>query len=84
MSTSEFRASLRWHDLRHTYASLLLAQGVNMNVIKDQLGHSSISVTMDRYAHLLPSACQEAADQLEKAVFDNPLDDNLLTIKAGE
>jgi integrase len=55
-----------------------------MNVIKDQLGHSSISVTMDRYAHLLPSACQEAADQLEKAVFDNPLDDNLLTIKAGE
>ncbi|MCP4544929.1 MAG: site-specific integrase [bacterium] len=78
------RESLRWHDLRHTYASLMLAEGVNMNVIKTQMGHSSISVTMDRYAHLMPSACQDAADKLQESVFKDANVDNVFTIQGGQ
>ena len=52
---------MRFHDLRHSCASILLAQGVPMNVVQRVLGHSSISVTVDIYGHLLPTAKQEAA-----------------------
>ena len=40
------------HDLRHTFASLLLANGVHMKVIQDVLGHSQISITADTYSHV--------------------------------
>jgi integrase len=46
---------LRIHDLRHTCASLLIAAGTDPKAVQVHLGHSSISVTMDRYAHLFPS-----------------------------
>jgi integrase len=75
------RESLRWHDLRHTYATLLLNRGVNINMIKAQMGHSSIQVTLDRYAHLLPSTYQHAAEQVQEAVFGAPEVDNPLTIE---
>lgn len=58
------RESVRFHDLRHTYASLLLLQGENLKTIQALMGHSSITVTMDRYAHLSPATAQEAADRL--------------------
>lgn len=44
---------IRFHDLRHTYASLLLANGAPMKYVQHQLGHSSITMTMDLYTHLL-------------------------------
>lgn len=44
---------IRIHDLRHSHASYLIEQGVNMYKISKRLGHSSISITMDRYGHLL-------------------------------
>ena len=44
---------IRFHDLRHTYASLLIAQGENIKYIQKQMGHSKPSVTMDIYAHLM-------------------------------
>ena len=56
---------LRWHDLRHTCASLLIAQGYPADAIKAYLGHASITTTFDRYGHLLPSrdgALTEARD----------------------
>jgi integrase len=59
---------LRFHDLRHTCAALLIAQGAHALAIKEQLGHSSITITMDRYGHLLPSAHERTADRLA-AVF---------------
>jgi len=52
---------LRIHDLRHTCASLLIAQDAHPKVVQVHLGHSSISVTMDRYGHLFPSNMQSLA-----------------------
>jgi integrase len=45
---------IRFHDLRHTSATLLLQAGVNIKIIAARLGHSSIIVTLNTYAHLLP------------------------------
>jgi len=45
---------IRFHDLRHTCATLLLSKDVNAKVVSEMLGHSSISVTLDIYSHLLP------------------------------
>jgi integrase len=66
--TREFRVLLkaakvpivRFHDLRHTAATLLLAQGVDPRTIMETLGHSQISLTLNTYSHVLP-ALQEAA-----------------------
>ncbi len=60
---------IRFHDLRHTYASLLIEQGENIKYIQDQLGHSTPTVTLNVYAHLMKSTNQEAAIRLEKAIF---------------
>lgn len=57
--------SIRWHDLRHTYVSLLIAAGVPIKYIQSQVGHSSIQVTMDRYGHLLPDVNTQAVSALE-------------------
>jgi integrase len=60
---------IRFHNLRHTYASLLIDQGENPKYIQNQLGHSSIQVTMDIYGHLLKNVNQEAASRLGKVVL---------------
>jgi integrase len=44
---------VRWHDLRHTFASLLIAGGANITFVSRQLGHTSSQVTLNVYAHLL-------------------------------
>jgi integrase len=56
---------IRFHDLRHTHASLLLAAGVHPKVVQERLGHSQISLTLDTYSHLIPSMQTEAAKQFE-------------------
>jgi integrase len=61
---------LRFHDLRHTYASLLIEQGENIKYIQNQLGHASPVVTLTVYAHLMKSVNQESALKLEKAIFE--------------
>jgi integrase len=69
---------LRFHDLRHTCAALLIANGRHMEEIKEHLGHSSIRVTSDRYGHLFPSARTALADSLEatfKTTVENPATD---------
>lgn len=60
---------IRFHDLRHTYASLLIAQGENIKFIQSQLGHSSAKTTLDRYGHLMPNLENDAAKRLDKNVF---------------
>jgi integrase len=60
---------IRFHDLRHTYASLLIEQGENIKYIQAQLGHSSPTVTLNVYAHLMKPTNQEAAKRLESAIF---------------
>lgn len=61
--------AVRFHDLRHTYASLLIAQGENIKYIQNQLGHASPTVTLNVYTHLMKPTNQEAACRLENAVF---------------
>lgn len=56
---------LRIHDLRHTCASLLIAAGANSKAVQAHLGHSSITVTMDRYTHLFPSDIDHLIRRLE-------------------
>ena len=58
----------RFHDLRHTNAALLVAQGANPLSIKQRLGHSSITVTFDRYGHLFPELEQEMTERLDAAL----------------
>ena len=48
------RPHMRFHDLRHTCASLCIALGPHLKAIQERLGHSSITVTLDRYGHLFP------------------------------
>ncbi len=57
----------RIHDIRHTFASLLLTNGQSPVYVKEQLGHSSIQMTVDIYGHLIPSANREAVNQLDQA-----------------
>jgi integrase len=59
--------TVRFHDLRHTCASLLIAQGAHPRAVMEHLGHSSISVTMDRYGHLFPEELHRLADRLDAA-----------------
>jgi integrase len=55
---------IRFHDLRHTHASLLLRQGVHPKVVSERLGHSGVGLTLDTYSHLLPGLQREAAERL--------------------
>jgi integrase len=59
----------RFHDTRHACASLLLAQGVPDHLVMDILGHSSIGITKDLYAHVYPTMRKEAADKMNAALF---------------
>lgn len=56
---------IRFHDIRHTYASLLLTAGVSPVYVKEQLGHSSIQMTVDIYGHLIPSSNRDQVNLLD-------------------
>ncbi len=56
---------VRLHDARHTHASLLLAQGVNVKIISERLGHASVATTMDLYAHVSPTLQRETAAKFD-------------------
>lgn len=58
---------LRFHDLRHTCASLAVAAGAHPKLVQERLGHSSITVTLDRYSHLYPSLEESLAEKLDAA-----------------
>ena len=69
------RADLAWragglqrvtpHNCRHTFASLMIAAGVNAKALSVFMGHENISITLDRYGHLMPGSEQEAAGLLD-------------------
>ena len=61
--------TIRFHDSRHTYASLLIEQGENLKYIQSQLGHSSPDVTLRVYAHLIKPTNPKAACKLEDTIF---------------
>lgn len=66
---------IRFHDLRHSAATLLLSMGVHPKVVQEILGHSEISMTMDIYSHVLPTMQKEAMDKLGR-MFEREGDDS--------
>jgi integrase len=56
---------LRFHDMRHACASLLIAQGVHPRIVMETLGHSQIGITMNLYGHVLPDVQRQAATQMD-------------------
>ncbi len=63
---------LRFQDLRHTHATLLLRDGIYVKVVSERLGHASVVVTLDTYAHVLPGMQGEAAARLD-SIMKNAL-----------
>jgi len=59
---------IRFHDLRHTHASLLLAAGVHSKLVQEILDHSQINLTFDTYFHVIPSLEYDVAEKMD-AIF---------------
>ena len=59
---------VRFHDLRHTHATVMLLQGVHPKVVQERLGHSKMSTTMDIYSHVVPSMQKEAVKRFAMAL----------------
>jgi integrase len=62
---------IRFHDARHTHASLMLKQGVHHKVVQERLGHATIAITLDTYSHVAPGLQEAAAQRFDEA-FQKP------------
>ena len=69
LKAAKLPVSLRLYDLRHTHATLLLAEGVHPKVAAERLGHATTRMTLDVYSHVLPGMQEGAAKVIERAVF---------------
>ncbi len=63
---------VRFHDLRHTHATLMLRQGIHPKVVSERLGHSGIAITLDTYSHVLPGLQEAAAQRFEDGLQTAP------------
>jgi integrase len=63
---------IRFHDLRHTCATLLLTMSVHPKIVSEMLGHSSIAITLDTYSHVIPGLGEAAANAIEEVLGDDP------------
>jgi integrase len=61
-------ADIRFHDLRHTCATLLLSRGHHPKLVQELLGHASVALTLDRYSHVLPGMGDQTAAAMEAAL----------------
>ena len=59
---------IRFHDQRHTAATLMLAGGVHPKIVQERLGHSTVAMTLDRYSHVSMDMQRDAAERLERAL----------------
>ena len=60
---------IRFHDLRHTCATILLSRSVHPKIVQEMLGHATIAITMDTYSHVLPNMQSEAVSAMEGALW---------------
>lgn len=60
---------IRLHDIRHSHATTLLIKGVHPKVVQERLGHANVSITIDRYSHVIPSMQKDAAELFATAVY---------------
>ena len=73
---------IRFHDLRHTHATLMLKQGVHPKIVSERLGHSSINITLDTYSHVLPGLQEAAALEFEELLMGNKVSEEERVAKA--
>ena len=59
---------IRWHDLRHTYATLLLSRWTHPTYVQKSLGHASVQLTLDRYSHWMPSMGRNTSSAMDEAL----------------
>lgn len=59
---------IRFHDARHTHASLMLKQGIHPKIVQERLGHSTIAITLDTYSHVVPGLQEAAAQRFDEAI----------------
>ena len=71
-SGSHQEADTRFHVLRHTCATLLLTRGIHPKIVSEMLGHSSVSITLDTYNHMISRLGDAAALAMEDALGDDP------------
>jgi integrase len=69
LASAGLPSKIRFYDLRHTHATLLLKAGVHPKIVSERLGHSSITLTLDTYSHVLPGMQDEAANKLDAMLF---------------
>lgn len=74
--------NVRFHDLRHTAATLMLQQGIHPKIVQERLGHADISMTLNTYSHVLPSMQEDAAEKLDELL--RPIDVSDEFRKMGE
>jgi integrase len=72
---------LRFHDLRHTAATLMLQEDINPKIVQERLGHSDISLTLNTYSHVLPHMQEEAAEKMDELLTVIDISDELEDIK---
>lgn len=73
--------NIRFHDLRHTAATLMLQQGINPKIVQERLGHADISLTLNTYSHVLPSMQDEVAEKMDELLTLTDVSDELKKIK---
>ena len=59
---------IRFHDLRHTHATLLLKAGIHPKIVSERLGHANIGITRDTYSHVLPGLQDRAAERFDDLI----------------
>jgi integrase len=64
---------IRFHDLRHSAATLLLGQGIHAKIVSEMLGHTRISTTLDLYSHVTPTMQREAAEAFDQLLASSSL-----------
>lgn len=75
--------ALRFHDLRHAHASLMLIQGIHPKIVSERLGHASIGITLDTYSHVLPSMQSEAASAFDALFPGEPAGDGPVALASS-
>lgn len=77
-------SSIRFHDLRHTHASMLFGLKTHPKIVQERLGHSSIQVTLDTYSHMLPNMQEAVAESLESAFKEQQENENSSSEKISD
>ena len=67
--------NIRWHDIRHACATLLLSRGTHPKLVQHLLGHASITMTLDRYSHWMPTMGKHTASAMDQALDEADSED---------